>query len=201
MNLSKRIGFTLIELLIVVAVIAILAAIAVPNLLTAQMRSKVSRVKSEIRTVVTALEAYRLDHNRYPFPSDENGVQTGRPYDGTMKLEQALLPTVMTTPASYLSSRFEDPFVDKGFPGHMRIYHYATRQFDFERAGSTDAFDGYVDGFVSGAHVHTRYYVVSHGPDTDHDFDEGRAVYDPTNGATSNGDIIHLGPGRVLKDD
>ncbi len=50
--------FTLIEILIVVAIIAILAAIAVPNFLEAQVRSKVSRTKSDMRSVATALESY-----------------------------------------------------------------------------------------------------------------------------------------------
>lgn len=59
-------GFTLIELLIVVAIIAILAAIAVPNFLEAQVRSKVSRAKSDIRTMATALESYAVDNNGYP---------------------------------------------------------------------------------------------------------------------------------------
>lgn len=59
-------GFTLIELLIVVAIIAILAAIAVPNFLEAQTRSKVSRVKADMRTIATGLEIYRLDNNDYP---------------------------------------------------------------------------------------------------------------------------------------
>jgi prepilin-type N-terminal cleavage/methylation domain-containing protein len=57
-------GFTLIELLIVVAIIAILDAIAVPNFLEAQLRAKVSRAKSDMRSVATALEAYRVDHIR-----------------------------------------------------------------------------------------------------------------------------------------
>ena len=46
----------MIELLIVVAIIAILALIAVPNFLEAQVRAKVSRVKSDMRNVATALE-------------------------------------------------------------------------------------------------------------------------------------------------
>ena len=59
-------GFTLIELLIVVAIIAILAAIAIPNFIEAQTRSKVSRVKADMRSLATAVEAYRVDNNRYP---------------------------------------------------------------------------------------------------------------------------------------
>ena len=58
-------AFTLIELLIVVAIIAILAAIAVPNFLEAQTRSKVSRTKADMRSLVTAIEAYRADNNDY----------------------------------------------------------------------------------------------------------------------------------------
>jgi type II secretion system protein G len=59
-------GFTLIELLVVVAIISILASIAMPNFLEAQTRAKVSRVKADMRTLATALESYRVDHNNYP---------------------------------------------------------------------------------------------------------------------------------------
>src|SRR6186997_2434592 len=59
-------AFTLIELLIVVAIIAILAAIAVPNFIEAQTRSKVSRTKADMRALATAIESYMTDYNRYP---------------------------------------------------------------------------------------------------------------------------------------
>ena len=61
-RVSNR-AFTLIELLIVVAIIAILALIAVPNFLEAQARAKVSRAKTDMRTIHVGVTAYQLDWN------------------------------------------------------------------------------------------------------------------------------------------
>jgi type II secretion system protein G len=92
-------GFTLIELLIVIAIILILIAIALPNFLEAQIRAKVARVKSELRTLDTAMHEYYLDFNIYP-PEDERDNNT-RGSNGLRWL---------TSPIPYIVSLPEDPF-------------------------------------------------------------------------------------------
>ena len=105
---SKR-GFTLIELLIVVAIIAILAAIAVPNFLEAQTRSKVSRSKADMRTQATALEAYLIDYNSYCKDSD-SGLDEGN--NPTIPWDQKANGIIqLTTPVAYITSILADPFV------------------------------------------------------------------------------------------
>ncbi|MFB3896226.1 MAG: prepilin-type N-terminal cleavage/methylation domain-containing protein [bacterium] len=175
-------GFTLIELLIVVAIIAILAAIAIPNFLAAQTRSKVSRTQAEQKTIATALESYYVDNNEYALYNN--------PMDDPTE-DEYVVPVGLTTPIAYITSLpmdvFNYPSGTHGKPVHP--FHYA-----YEPAAEGEVALKYEEYYLqsAGAGLSRKWIIWSHAPDID--CDEGAGQYDPTNGTISNGDIARFGP-------
>ncbi len=174
-------GFTLIELLIVVAIIGILAAIAVPNFLNAQIRAKIARVQSDIRALAQAHEMYNLDNNGYP-PESEDDIFTGR----RAKSEAGLF--FLTAPVAYMSSLPHDPFQDSVIL----------------RAEGQEA--SYETGVASRGKKNVAYNIFSRGPDLAENglysaqpfFGIQRNngygnTYRTSNGLVSNGDIFWYG--------
>ena len=204
-------AITLIELLIVVAIIALLAAIAIPNFLAAQIRAKVARATADLRTMATAIEAYAVDQNRYPPAADEKGepIVPYPPVGFGPEVFETRISASITTPIAYITSRLNDPFaaqvpdeedprIQEG-PG----YHYGTLDYALANDGPEGGlkFKEYVR-MLDGHPNAILYFISSHGPDKDHDDDEVLADphaavhYDPTNGTISSGDIVYLGPGH-----
>ena len=202
--MGKRKGFTLIELLIVVAIIAILAAIAIPNFLDAQIRSKVSRTRSDLRTIAIGLESYALDHNHYPYMLGPVGtIYVGEPgqtgYGIDRSFEWRTLPPVLSTPLAYLSTQFIDVFKIGGAGSqapHLGRAYNSGNPFDigytyhnikdYVRAGwGPENIDYY-----------GHWRIFSLGPDQKYNTPLGDAgpslgwIYDPTNGTVSAGCIL-----------
>lgn len=203
-------GFTLIELLIVVLIIAILAAIAIPNFLEYQTRAKVARVKNDLRTLTLAIEAYCVDNGDYPLTADEVGgaITPYPPIGFGPEAFETRLSVVVTTPIAYLATLPNDPFSARApRPEDPRIlegkgYHYGNRDYSLQNDGleGREMYDIFVR--MLGHRSQTiHYFIASHGPDLDHDDDEdpedehAAAPYDPTNGTNSSGDLVYFGPG------
>lgn len=213
--MKKLRGFTLIELLIVVAIIAILAAIAVPNFLEAQIRSKVSRARADMRSLATGIEAYFVDNNSYPactvtpawsINNSARGNASSRVTFRTPRTTSEMLAT-LTSPIAYINNVFADPFAEsKG----AAFGYYASGE---ER---TDVRTRYSN---PGQNQKGGWILVSYGPDVDESTTNGDQVesvykvtvsqpsltmitlfwsgtpvtdcytYDPTNGTVSGGDV------------
>jgi len=184
-------GFTLIELLIVVAIIAILAAIAVPNFLEAQVRSKVSRCKADMRSLVTALESYAVDNNKYPPPAD---TATYANADAWGNYFHSRIPNYLTTPVAYVTALYQDPFVTQDNTFTSATYPYETmvgkRYVYYETEGMVQNLGDYWGGTL--VPWLGKWAMYGYGPDRT-PFQGSKATllpYDPTNGTVSPGNIV-----------
>jgi prepilin-type N-terminal cleavage/methylation domain-containing protein len=185
-------GFTLIELLIVVAIIAILAAIAVPNFLEAQTRAKVSRVKADMRALATAVEAYATDYNFYPLNGVlivGGGIQNPQ-VNGIGAPAHKFLYEAVTTPVAYVSSLPQDPFViftATSDAWRILFVRYFYTNFDwFTRVTEPSS----PPVIAQKKTIYGTWVLAGAGPDGDRLDLAADIHYDPTNGTVSNGDII-----------
>lgn len=191
---TAKTGFTLIELLVVVAIIAILAAIAVPNFLAAQTRSKVARARADIRTIVTAVETYRVDNNHYPTYHYSNvpGAALEFHIGGRVPGFGQPDPTwnsrnPITTPIAYITSMPQDPFLSQeNGPAEVREYLYVNWNYALQFAVDSPA---RANVFELARRQYGSYRIHSRGPDRKGP-DSG-LPYDPSNGTVSAGDITY----------
>ena len=200
----KRAGFTLIELLIVVAIIAILAAIAVPNFLEAQARSKISRVMADMRSVSVAINAYEVDNDKLPMFSNQII------YIGYLMVDNGntkYLGTLLTSPVAYITSIPMDGYntamalrSDWKQPSNYAYSYVVTVQ---QLGTNNSAMDGWMrEMSVLGAlfPVKLQWALESCGPDltwwsgysggSNNQRIPHRFLYDPTNGTVSQGQLV-----------
>ena len=202
-------AFTLIELLIVVAIIAILAAIAVPNFLEAQTRAKVSRTKNDMRSTATGLEVYRLDYNIYPPDYQFDAIV---PRDLRCYLTRL---QVLTSPIAYITSVPEDIYAEASLGKDLVLtapykipystgkltrpycFDYAYRYFPDGRDENVVYPGLWTDRISRSKNV--AWALKSVGPDLIATVlgaaSPAATSYDPTNGTLSAGDLFFLGPG------
>ncbi|HQO34926.1 MAG TPA: prepilin-type N-terminal cleavage/methylation domain-containing protein [bacterium] len=177
-QIRKR-AFTLIELLIVVAIIGILAAIAVPNFMNARVRAKVSKAYSDIKAIAMANEMYALDNSgAYPNESEDHPYERGWAEAGVFWL---------TTPVAYMSSIPTDPFErleDKTEHATPQVYETGTGKRGMKNV-AYNIFTVGPNGVVDG--------ITSSNPFTGPQKAGVNNTYSSSNGLKSGGDIYWYG--------
>ena len=121
----NRKGFTLIELLIVVVIIGILAAIAIPKFSNTKEKAYLAAMKSDLRNLVTAQESYFADQNVYGaladlstyYNSSAGVTVVATPTAGISHKATATHSGTVQTCAIYINEAFSAPATSEGAPG------------------------------------------------------------------------------------
>ncbi|MBI1388280.1 MAG: prepilin-type N-terminal cleavage/methylation domain-containing protein [bacterium] len=184
--MNRKRAFTLIELLIVVAIIGILAAIAVPNFLNAQIRAKLARVQGDFKAYGTAIETYTLDSGAAPWDNPSPAGDHG----------WAASLSRLTTPVSYMSSLIPDVFQAKDVIDALTPTHFVGSKLSYDY--TTIYFNGGVNtpsAIWKRLFGHSLWRLASAGPDNALINVPGREwlapPFDASNGLNSAGDIAY----------
>ena len=169
---SGRSGFTLIELLIVVAIIGILAAIAVPNFINAQLRAKVTRAYSDMGSLAMALDMYFLDNNKFPTSNYKESFPT-RPFRR------------LTTPIAFMASFPTDPFRSSDKVKTHSLYQSSGPDYTYYMCSDTNAYAGPNTPGDSTYQMSFDWFMISPGPAPQ----DVWIFYDISNGVASQGYI------------
>lgn len=161
---SLRRGFTLIEILLVVAILLVLAAMAVPNSLKAITRAKVSRSLAEMKTIANALEAFNVDNARYPHPR-LHAFYSGLAGDHGAPLDNIVGGPTLTGPISYISRLPFDPFDNAGKPAANLTFNPANdANYCIGRYDYNSSLEGYILASNGPAGLPTPQVVIGTVP-------------------------------------
>ena len=199
----RKKGFTLIELLIVVAIIGILAAIAVPNFLNAQQRARYAQVEANMKALGTAMMTYQVDWGSMPLhpPAHltniwNNGLTTPVAYIASEPID--VYQSYFNSQSKMYSGDNARPVLhpEPFYTVSAGAYGHPALDTGIPAIGSSgDLTLRFIDDPNLLAKARSQYYtgryMVSIGPDLVHNFP---GTYNISNGLNSSGDIIRVVP-------